>query len=70
MTKNCVSKTGGHRELMEGFENLGIDGQTDRQAENCKEFWIWKPIFILFVTHFVIHFFQPFMNYTAVYQQQ
>jgi len=30
MTMICVSKSEGHRELIEEFENLRIDGQIDR----------------------------------------
>ena len=32
-TKNCVSKTEGHRQLIQGFQNLRKDGQTERQSE-------------------------------------
>ena len=30
---NCVSKNEGHRELILGFQNLRIGGQTDRQTD-------------------------------------
>jgi len=30
MTMICVSKSEDHRELIEGFENLRIDRETDR----------------------------------------
>jgi hypothetical protein len=33
MTKNCVRKTEGHREITEGFENLSIGGETDRSTD-------------------------------------
>jgi hypothetical protein len=33
MMKNCVSMSEGHRELIQGFQNLRKDGQTDRQTD-------------------------------------
>jgi hypothetical protein len=33
MTNNSVSKTEGHRERIEGFEKLRIDGQTERMTD-------------------------------------
>ena len=46
-----------------------IHRETGRQT-SCQEHWVWKPHFNLFVMHCVLHFFQSFMHYSAVFQQQ
>jgi len=33
MTMNCVNKTEGHRERIQGFQNFRKDGSTDRPAD-------------------------------------
>jgi len=68
---NCISKTEGDREIIQGFQNLRKDRRTWRRTvsnyvTNCAYV---QPQLQLFVTHCEIHFFQSFLAYTAVYQQ-
>ena len=67
----CINKNEGHRELIGGFQNLRKDVLTERptvstSVTNCVYL---QPQLNLYVTHSIIHFFQFFMHYTAVYQQ-
>jgi len=43
--------------------------QTDGYTR-CHELWVWKQQFNSFFKHCASQFIQPFMLYTAVYQQQ
>jgi len=57
MTKNCVSKTEGPRELIEGFQNLRKDSQIVRPTKRHGFTSAgYENHFNLFVKHCVIHF--------------
>ena len=67
----CISKSEDHREIIQSFQNLRKDGQTDRkQIDSVSRILSLKTQINLIVMHCVNHFFRSFMNYTAVYQQQ
>jgi hypothetical protein len=68
-TNNCVRKSAVYRENFQGVERLSKERRTDRYTR-CHELCVWKAQLDIFFKHCAIQFFQSFMVYTAVYQQQ
>ena len=69
---NCVSKSEGHRQLIQGLQNLGKNRETDRSTDKKVVTYseYEKTSLIYLLRTIFIDFFQSSMNYTAVYQQQ